>query len=85
MLLFFGDEEDDQYLATPRGRMDRVRSALKEAGIRFISEDRRNTGAELDVTFRGTLREEQERAFKALSSGDIGVYCRRRRRSERRS
>ena len=66
-------EEDDLCLAIPRGRMDRLRSLLKEVGAQFSMEDRRNAGTGLDVTFQGTLREEQQKAFTALSSKDIGV------------
>ena len=60
-------------MAIPRGRIDRLRSLLKEAGAQFSMEDRRNAGTELDVVFQGTLRDEQEKAFAALSSRDIGV------------
>lgn len=66
-------EENDLCLAIPRGRIDRLRSLLKEAGAQFSMEDRRNAGTELDVAFQGTLRDEQEKAFAALSSRDIGV------------
>lgn len=66
-------EEDDNYLAIPRGRMDRLRSFLKGAGAQFAVADRRNPGTPLDVSFQGALREEQEKAFAALSSRDIGV------------
>ena len=66
-------EEDDLCLAIPRGRLERLRSLLKEAGAQFSMEDRRNAGTELEVAFQGTLRDEQEKAFAALSSRDIGV------------
>lgn len=66
-------EEDDIYLAIPRGRMERLRFLLKEAGVQFSMEDRRNAGTELEVAFQGTLREEQEKAFSALSARNIGV------------
>lgn len=66
-------EEDELCLAIPRGRIDRLRSLLKEVGAQFSMEDKRNAGTELDVVFQGTLRDEQEKAFAALSSRDIGV------------
>ena len=66
-------EENDLCLAIPRGRMERLRSLLKEVGAQFSMEDRRYAGTELDVAFQGTLRDEQEKAFAALSSRDIGV------------
>lgn len=63
----------DLCLSTPRGRMDRLRFLLKEAGAQFSMEDRRNAGTELEVTFQGTLREEQGKAFAALSARNTGV------------
>lgn len=66
-------EEDDTHIAIPRGRLDRLRSLLKEAGARFSLDDRRNGGEKIEVFFNGTLREEQERAFSALMSRDTGV------------
>ena len=66
-------EEDDIYLAIPRGRMERLRFLLKEAGVQFSMEDRRNAGTELEVAFQGTLREEQGKAFAALSARNTGV------------
>ena len=66
-------EEDELCLAIPRGRLERLRSLLKEAGAQFSMEDRRNEGTELEVAFQGTLRDEQEKAFAALSVRDIGV------------
>ncbi len=66
-------EEDDAYIAIPRGRLDRLRSLLKEEGLQFSLDDRRNGGEKIDVSFHGTLREEQQRAFSALMSRDTGV------------
>mgnify|MGYP003104088868 CR=1 FL=1 len=66
-------EEDDAYIAIPRGRLDRMRSLLKEAGAQFLLDDRRNGGEKIEVSFNGTLREEQQRAFSALMSRDTGV------------
>ena len=66
-------EEDDMRIAIPRGRLDRLRSLLKEAGAQFSLDDRRNGGEKIDVSFHGTLREEQQRAFSALMSRDTGV------------
>ncbi len=66
-------EEDDAYIVIPRGRLDRLRSLLKEAGVQFLLDDRRNGGEKIKVSFNGTLREEQQRAFSALMSRDTGV------------
>lgn len=66
-------EEDDTYLGIPRGRLSRLRGLLKEAGARFSLDDERNEGAHIDISFNGILREEQQRAFSALTSRDTGV------------
>lgn len=66
-------EETDTDISLPRGRLDRLRTLLKEAGVNFVFVDERNPGEPLDVSFLGTLREEQNRAFSALMSREIGV------------
>lgn len=66
-------EEDDKFLALPRGRLDRVRALLKDNGVSYSLADNRNAGEKIDVEFCGTLREEQQRAFSALTARDIGV------------
>lgn len=65
--------ETDRDVLLPRGRFDRLRTLLKEAGANFVFTDARNAGEQLDVSFNGTLREEQSRAFTALNARDIGV------------
>lgn len=66
-------EENDIHISIPRGRLDRLRTTLKESGAQFSLEDKRNAGEKIDVSFNGTLREEQQRAFSALTARDTGV------------
>ncbi len=66
-------EEEDKYLAVPRGRLDMVRTFFKGFGVKFDIVDKRNCGEKIDVHFNGTLREEQQRAFSALTAREIGV------------
>ena len=66
-------EEDELCLAIPRGRLERLRSLLKEAGAQFSMEDRRNEGTELEVAFQGTLRDEQGKSI-------CGALCKGYRR-----
>lgn len=66
-------EEDDEFLALPRGRLDRLRALLKECGTEYCFADNRNVGEKIDVEFNGALRAEQQSAFNALTARDIGV------------
>lgn len=66
-------QEDNRYLALPRGRLDRLRALLKDCDIEYTFKDNRNCGEKIEVEFDGTLRDEQQRAFSALTSRDIGV------------
>lgn len=50
-----------------------MRTALKESGVQFSLEDKRNAGEKINVSFNGALREEQQRAFSALTARDSGV------------
>lgn len=66
-------EEDDKFLALPRGRLDRLRTLLKDCGTTYTFADIRNAGEKIDVEFNGVLRDEQQRAFSVLTARDIGV------------
>lgn len=66
-------EENETHIAIPRGRLGKLRDMLKQCGVQFRICDRRNTGTRTDISFNGTLREEQYRAFSALNSHDTGV------------
>ena len=65
--------EDDKYVAIPRGRWSMLRGLLKECGVCYSVKDERNGGVGVDISFSGELREEQQKAFAALNSHDIGV------------
>ena len=65
--------EDDKYVAIPRGRWRMLRGLLKECGVCCSVKDERNGGVGVDISFSGELREEQQKAFAALNSHDIGV------------
>ena len=65
--------EDTDYIGLPRGCVDALIELLEHHGVPAILDDRRCVGRSIDVSFKGTLREEQAPAAQALLSEDIGV------------
>ena len=66
-------ELTDDYLAIPRGCEDDVIDILKHYNVEYIVEDKSNHGQQLDVTFKGILREEQQTAMSCMLSHNIGT------------
>ena len=62
-----------RHLALPRGCRDAVEALCGQYGVPFKVTDERMGGDALDVRFRGTLREDQQRAVTALLVTDTGV------------
>ena len=60
-------------LALPRGCLDDVFEWLNENGVSISVNDERSPGRSIDVTFNGSLREEQTAALEALSARDNGI------------
>lgn len=65
--------EDTDYIGLPRGCMDTLIELLEHHDVPAILDDRRCVGRSIDVSFKGTLREEQVPVAQALLSEDIGV------------
>ena len=65
--------EDSDYIGLPRGCKDAVMELLEQYGASVILDDRRCNGRSIDVSFKGTLREEQKPAAQALLTEDMGV------------
>ena len=65
--------EDHEYIGIPRGCMDSLTELLEQHDIPFIVDDLRCTGRPIHVSFKGTLRTEQEPAAQALLAEDNGV------------
>lgn len=66
-------EMTDDYLALPRGCEDAVSSILTQHGVKVAISDKTNHGHNINVTFRGTLREEQQNAMEAFAGHNIGT------------
>jgi superfamily II DNA or RNA helicase len=64
-----------EHLVLPRGCLDDVVALLTENGVRAEIEDRRESGARLDISFLGNLQPAQAEAFDALMDHDFGVLA----------
>lgn len=62
------------YLSVPRGCFDELRAVFSQQGIKIELDDRRVTGRPLNGTdLKATLRGDQKKAVKALTSQDTGI------------
>ena len=63
----------DGYIAIPRGLRDHLILSAKEAGIEVETEDQREKGRPIRVSFRGDLKTQQDLAAHRLLEHDHGV------------
>ncbi|MGA7127427.1 MAG: DEAD/DEAH box helicase family protein [Chthoniobacterales bacterium] len=68
-------EEHPRYIALPRGCLEEVQKLLERLKIKVMRRDERCLGSQLDISFNGTLRSEQQAAASAILSHDIGVLA----------
>src|SRR5262249_15634610 len=73
--VIFCGEEFAQHIGLPRGCLQEVVDLLKEHGVHVAIRDERQSGAPIDVTFHGDLRDEQGDAVRQLLEHDEGVLC----------
>ena len=73
-IVFCGYDEAG-YICIPRALLDSVIDRFNEVGISFTLTDNRCSGTPLDVSFNGTLYEEQMRAAKAMLEHDNGILA----------
>ena len=66
-------EMTDDYLVLPRGCEDAVCEALRLHHVNFSISDKTNYGRNINVEFKGELREEQQKAMKAFAEHHIGT------------
>ena len=63
----------DDYLVLPRGCEDVVCDILTQHDVKITISDKTNHGRSINVTFRGELREEQQKAMEAFAGHNIGT------------
>ena len=73
--IVFCGYDDAGYICIPRALLDSVIDRFKEVNISFTLIDKRCTGTPLDVSFNGTLYEEQMRGAKAILEHDNGILA----------
>ena len=66
-------EMTDDYLVLPRGCEDAVCDTLTQHNVKITISDKTNHGRSISVTFRGELREEQQKAMEAFAGHNIGT------------
>lgn len=66
-------DEDERYLFLPRGLEDEVTELFKTNGVRIKWQNKQNKGRKINVSFNGTLREEQETAASAMLKHNNGI------------
>ena len=66
-------EMTDDYLVLPRGCEDAVCDILVQHDVKITISDKTNHGRRIKVTFRGDLREEQQKAIEAFAEHNIGT------------
>lgn len=66
-------EITDDYLVLPRGCEDAVRAILTQHNVKVLISDKTNHGRSIKVTFRGGLREEQQKAMEAFAGYNVGT------------
>ena len=73
--IVFCGYDDAGYICIPRALLDSIIDRFKEVDISFTLTDNRCTGMPLDVSFNGTLYEEQMRGAKAILEHDNGILA----------
>ena len=66
-------EMTDDYLTLPRGCEDAVCDILTQHGVKVVISDKTNHGRNINVSFKGELREEQQMAMEAFAGHNIGT------------
>lgn len=66
-------EEDQDYLILPRGCLEAIKNLFEKSEIELIVNDQSNKGKEINVSFEGQLRPQQEEAVMNLLKHSCGV------------
>ena len=68
-------DETEEYLCLPRGCENDLKDLLKEINVKTGWVFKTNIGRKIDVTFKGTLRDDQPAAVSELLANNTGVLC----------
>lgn len=70
--IYLGSDEG-KYIVLPRGLREEILKKFDNAGISYKIEDKRTKGQELNISFRGELRESQIPAVETMLENEIGI------------
>lgn len=68
-------ENHPKHIALPRGCLDSAAALLRGNGVAWEIHDERFAGTPLEVSFKGSLRSDQDAALTAMLGHDNGVLC----------
>ena len=70
--IYLGSDEG-KYIVLPRGLREDILKKFDNAGIRYKIEDKRTQGRELNISFKGELRESQIPAVETMLENETGI------------
>ena len=70
--IYLGSDEG-KYIVLPRGLREDIQKKFDNAGIRYKIEDKRTQGRELNISFKGELRESQIPAVETMLNNETGI------------
>lgn len=70
--IYLGSDEG-KYIVLPRGLREEILKKFDNAGIRYKIEDKRTKGRELNISFKGELRESQIPAVETMLENETGI------------
>ncbi|GAB6009999.1 TOTE conflict system archaeo-eukaryotic primase domain-containing protein [Dysgonomonas reticulitermitis] len=71
--IIYSLDETAEFLGIPRGCKSSLIDLLENAHVNYLFNDKRNQGKAINVSFTGTLREEQQSAANVLLEYETGV------------
>ncbi len=66
-------KEDEKYLMIPRGKFEYLCDLCNQNDIKMNIVDKRNNGKQINVKFKGKLREEQRQALNGMLKYENGI------------
>lgn len=70
--IYLGSDEG-KYIVLPRGLREDILKKFDNAGIRYKIEDKRTQGREINISFKGELRESQIPAAETMLENETGI------------
>lgn len=70
--IYLGSDEG-KYIVLPRGLREEILKKFDNAGISYKIEDKRTKGQELNISFRGEMRESQIPAVETMLENETGI------------